>query len=206
MHTTRPTVFVVDHEQSVRASISTLLQSAGLDARFFSSAQQFLHAKRPNVPGCLVFDVRLPDVSGLVLQQQLANLDLPVIFVTRFGDVPVSVRAIKSGALEFLTKPYEDRDLLKAIQHAIDRNRGVRQQQARIATLKQRYRSLTPREQEVFPLVTGGMLNKQSAAQLGTSEKTIKVHRGRVMRKMHAKSLADLIRMGQTLGIKDPSP
>jgi FixJ family two-component response regulator len=205
---TRPTIFVIDDEPTVRASISRLLRSAGLDAQMFSSAQEFLRANRPDVPSCLVLDVRLPDVSGLDLQRELAkaNVDLPIIFVTGYGDVPMSVRAMKAGAVEFLTKPYRDQDLLEAIQHAVERHRILRQQHTEGAILKQRYHSLTPREREVFPLVTVGMLNKQIAAQLGTTEKTIKTHRGQVMRKMHAASVADLIRMGQRLGIAGPSP
>jgi FixJ family two-component response regulator len=205
---TRPTIFVIDDEPTVRASIGRLLRSAGLDAQMFSSAQEFLRANRPDVPSCLVLDVRLPDVSGLDLQRELAkaNVDLPIIFVTGYGDVPMSVRAMKAGAIEFLTKPYRDQDLLEAVQHAVERHRILRQQHIEGAILKQRYRSLTPREREVFPLVTVGMLNKQIAAQLGTTEKTIKTHRGQVMRKMHAASVADLIRMGQRLGITSPSP
>jgi FixJ family two-component response regulator len=205
---TRPTIFVIDDEPTVRASIGRLLRSAGLDAQMFSSAQEFLRANRPDVPSCLVLDVRLPDVSGLDLQRELAkaNVDLPIIFVTGYGDVPMSVRAMKAGAIEFLTKPYRDQDLLEAVQHAVERHRILRQQHIEGAILKQRYRSLTPREREVFPLVTVGMLNKQIAAQLGTTEKTIKTHRGQVMRKMHATSVADLIRMGQRLAITSPSP
>jgi FixJ family two-component response regulator len=205
---TRPTIFVIDDEPTVRASIGRLLRSAGLDAQMFSSAQEFLRANRPDVPSCLVLDVRLPDVSGLDLQRELAkeNVDLPIIFVTGYGDVPMSVRAMKAGAIEFLTKPYRDQDLLEAVQHAVERHRILRQQHIEGAIVKQRYRSLTPREREVFPLVTVGMLNKQIAAQLGTTEKTIKTHRGQVMRKMHAASVADLIRMGQRLGITSPSP
>jgi FixJ family two-component response regulator len=205
---TRPTIFVIDDEPTVRASIGRLLRSAGLDAQMFSSAQEFLRANRPDVPSCLVLDVRLPDVSGLDLQRELAkaNVDLPIIFVTGYGDVPMSVRAMKAGAVEFLTKPYRDQDLLEAVQHAVERHRILRQQHIEGAILKQRYRFLTPREREVFPLVTAGMLNKQIAAQLGTTEKTIKTHRGQVMRKMHAASVADLIRMGQRLGITSPSP
>jgi FixJ family two-component response regulator len=204
----RPTIFVIDDEPTVRASIGRLLRSAGLDAQMFSSAQEFLRANRPYVPSCLVLEVHLPDVSGLDLQRELAkeNIDLPVIFVTGYGDVPTSVRAMKAGAVEFLTKPYRDQDLLEAIQHAVERHRILRQQHIEGAILQQRYRSLTPREREVFPLVTVGMLNKQIAAQLGTTEKTIKTHRGQVMRKMHATSVADLIRIGQRLGLKGPNP
>jgi FixJ family two-component response regulator len=204
----RPTIFVIDDEPEVRASIGRLLRSAGLDALMFSSAREFLRANRPDVPSCLVLDVRLPDVSGLDLQRELAkaNVDLPIIFVTGYGDVPMSVRAMKAGAIEFLTKPYRDQDLLEAIQHAVERHRILRQRHIEGAILKQRYRSLTPREREVFPLVTVGMLNKQIAAQLGTTEKTIKSHRGQVMRKMRAASVADLIRMGQRLGITSPDP
>lgn len=201
----RPIVFVIDDEPSLRASITRVVRAAGLDAQVFSSAQDFLRAKRPDVPGCLVLDVRLRDASGLDLQNELvrAHVDLPIIFVTRYGDVPMSVRAMKAGAVEFLTTPYRDQELLEAVKNALERHRVLLQHHSEEVLLQERYQRLTPRQREVFPLVTRGMLNKQIAARLGTSEKTIKAHRGQVMRKMNANSLADLIRMGQKLGITD---
>jgi FixJ family two-component response regulator len=203
MNSARALVFVVDDEVAVCASVSRLLRSVGLDVQTFNSAQEFLHSKRPDAPGCLVLDVRLPDLSGLDLQQELAkaNIDLPVIFVTGHADIPMSVRAMKAGALEFLTKPYREQELLDAIQHAVEQHRIARKHRADMHLLQERYVTLTPREREVLPLVIGGLLNKQIAAQLGTSEKTIKIHRGQVMRKMQADSLADLVRLAQSLGI-----
>src|SRR3984885_6204151 len=197
-----PVVFVVDYEPSVRASLKRLIGSVGLQVQAFASAEEFLNYKRPDGPECLVLDVRLPDLSGLDLQQQLAKrkLDLPIVFITGHGDIPMSVRAIKAGAVEFLTKPFREEDLLQAIQQGIERNRADRQLRAEVGRLQQYYSSLTPREREVFPLVTSGLLNKQVAALLGTSEKTIKVHRGRIMQKMKATSLAGLIHMAGRLG------
>ena len=197
-----PVVFVVDDEPSVRASLKRLIGSVGLQVQAFASAEEFLNYKRPDGPECLVLDVRLPDLSGLDLQQQLAKrkLDLPIVFITGHGDIPMSVRAIKAGAVEFLTKPFREEDLLQAIQQGIERNRADRQLRAEVGRLQQYYSSLTPREREVFPLVTSGLLNKQVAALLGTSEKTIKVHRGRVMQKMKATSLAALIHTAERLG------
>ena len=201
-----PIVFVVDDEPTVCASIKRLVRSVGIEAQTYSSAQEFLRGKRPDVPGCLVLDVRLPDLSGLDLQQELAkaNMTLPIIFVTGHGDIPMSVRAMKAGAVEFLTKPFREQDLLEAIQHGIQQHRTLREQRAEIFDLQCRYESLTLREREVFPLVAGGLLNKQVASQLGASEKTIKVHRGQVMHKMKAESLADLIRMAEKLKITSP--
>jgi FixJ family two-component response regulator len=201
---TLPIVFVVDDEPSVCVSLKRLLRSVGLEARTFASAQEFLRSERPNAPGCLVLDVRLPGLSGLDLQQELAveKIDLPVVFITGHGDIPMSVRAMKAGAVEFLTKPFREQDLLEAIQRGIEQHRLVRQHSAEVRTLQQRYALLTPREREVFPLVTSGLLNKQIAAQLDASEKTIKVHRGQVMQKMKAESLADLIRMAEKLGLR----
>ena len=207
MATLRPLVFIVDDEPEVCASVSRLVRSVGFDALAFNTAREFLRANRPDVPGCLVLDVRLPELSGLDLQQELAklNIDLPIIFVTGHADIPTSVRAMKAGAVEFLTKPYREQELLEAIQHAVDRHQRLRLQRSEVTELQGHYASLTPREREVFPLVTAGLLNKQIAGQLGASEKTVKIHRGQVMRKMHAKSLADLVRIGQKLGLVSPT-
>ncbi|MEG9438726.1 response regulator transcription factor [Edaphobacter sp. HDX4] len=196
-----PVVFVVDDEAAVCISLKRLLRSVGLEAQTYPSAQEFLRSERPDAPGCLVLDVRLPGLSGLDLQQELraAKINLPVIFVTGHGDIPMSVRAMKAGAVEFLTKPFREQDLLEAIQRGIELSRITRQNNAEIRTLQRRYASLTPREREIFPRVTGGLLNKQIAAQLGASEKTIKVHRGQVMQKMKAESLAHLIQMAEKL-------
>jgi FixJ family two-component response regulator len=203
MATARPLVFVVDDEPTICVSVSRLVRSIGFDVLTFNTAREFLRANRPDVPGCLVLDVRLPELSGLDLQQELAksNIDLPVIFVTGHADIPMSVRAMKAGAVEFLTKPFREQDLLEAIQHAVDGHQLSRQQRSEVTELQGRYAVLTPREREVFPLVTAGMLNKQIAGQLGASEKTVKIHRGQVMRKMQAKSLADLVRISQKLGL-----
>ena len=191
MKETPPVVFVVDDEPLVCAALKRLIRSVGLDVQTFAFAREFLSAERPDAPGCLVLDVRLPEMSGLDLQQKLteAKVDLPIIFITGHGDIPMSVRAIKAGAVEFLTKPFKDQDLLDALQDAIAQDRSARQQRAELSGLQARYDLLTPRECEVFPLVTSGLLNKQIAAELGTSEKTIKIHRAQVMRKMAATSL-----------------
>lgn len=198
-----PIVYVVDDEPSVCLALKRLLRSVGLEARTFISAQEFLNSGRPDAPGCLILDVRLPGLSGLDLQAGLAaeKIDLPVVFITGHGDIPMSVRAMKAGAIEFLTKPFREQDLLEAIQRGIEQNRNVRIQSAEMRVLQQLYALLTPREREVFPCVASGLLNKQIAAQLGTSEKTIKVHRGQIMQKMKAKSLAHLIRMAEKLGL-----
>jgi FixJ family two-component response regulator len=180
-----------------------LLRSVGLEARTFPSAQEFLLSDRPDAPGCLILDVRLPGLSGLELQVRLAaeKIDLPIIFVTGFGDIPMSVRAMKAGATEFLTKPFREQDLLEAIQRSLEQQRVVRLRSAELRMLQQRYALLTPREREVFPCVTSGLINREIGTQLGTSEKTIKVHRGQVMQKMKAKSLAQLIHMAEKLGL-----
>ena len=195
-------VYVVDDDPSVCTALKRLIQSVGLGVQTFRSAQAFLHSKRPDVPGCLVLDVRLPGVSGLDLQRELvsAKVDLPIIFITGYGDIPMSVRAMKEGAVEFLTKPFRDQDLLEAVRQGIDKHRAIRQLHAEVAEIQKNYASLTPREREVFSLVTRGALNKQIASVLGASEKTIKVHRGRVMQKMKADSLAGLVHIAGKLG------
>ncbi len=198
-----PIVFVVDDDPSVRRAIKRLVGSVGLEVELSESAQEFLRSKRPDAPSCLVLDIRLPGISGLDFQRELAqaNIHIPIIFITAHGDIPMTVRAMKAGAVEFLTKPFRDQDLLDAIQFALERDRARRQQEAEIAVLRERFESLTSREREVLPLVVSGLLNKQIAAEIGTSETTVKVHRGQLMRKMGADSLADLVRMAEKMGI-----
>jgi len=199
----RATVFVIDDDPSMREALEDLITSVGLEARLFASPREFLESKRPDAPGCLVLDVRLPGMSGLTFQQELAKTGgaLPVIFLTGHGDIPMSVRAMKAGAIEFLTKPFHDQELLDAIHAAIERDRRDRREGALVGELQERYGSLTGREREIMALVANGRANKQIAAELQVSEMTVKVHRGQIMRKMHARSLPELVRMADRLGM-----
>jgi RNA polymerase sigma factor (sigma-70 family) len=201
-----PIVHVIDDDASMRNALRSLIRSVGFQAELFATPGEFLRAQRSDAPSCLVLDVRLQGKSGLTFQRELAeaNIHVPIIFITAHGDIPMSVRAMKAGAVEFLTKPFRDQDLLDAIQVALERDRPRRQQEAEVVVLRQRLDSLTPREQEVLPLVVAGFPNKQIAAEIGTSETTVKVHRGQLMRKMGAESLPDLVRMAAKLGIRIP--
>jgi len=203
MNVIEKTVFVIDDDKAVRSAIRNLLESVGLPVETFNSPQDFLKAARKNIPGCLVLDVRLQGASGLDFQKQLAaaNIEIPIIFITGHGDIPMTVQAMKAGAVDFLTKPFRDQDFLDAIQKAIERDRGRREQETEVTEARRRFNTLTPREREVMALVVAGYLNKQTAAELGTSETTAKIHRGQVMRKMEVQSLPDLVRIAGKLGL-----
>jgi FixJ family two-component response regulator len=201
-------IAIVDDDPSVREGLSSLIRSAGLQIETFVSAQEFLDRPVAEAPSCLVLDLQLPGLSGLDLQKKMAEagLEIPIVFLTGHGDIPASVQAMKAGAVEFLTKPFDEQDLLRAIQEAVERDRRNRQHHEEIRGLRDRYESLTPREQEVMQQVVSGLLNKQVAAELNITEYTVKIHRGRVMRKMHAESLADLVRMAENLEIRSRKP
>ena len=196
-------VYVVDDDEAVRSALTDLLESVGLCFETFPSGRDFLQAQRADIPSCLILDVRLPGTSGLDFQRELSdmNIEIPIIFITGHGDIPMTVQAMKAGAVDFLTKPFRDQELLDAIHKAVDRDRKRRQQRSEVAQLRERYQALTPREREVMALVIQGLLNKQIAAELGTSETTVKIHRGQVMRKMQAESLPDLVRMAEKICI-----
>jgi FixJ family two-component response regulator len=201
-----PVVFVVDDDVAMRRSLENLIRSVGLRVEAFASAQEFLRSNREDVPGCLVLDVRLPGLSGLDLQKRMAEADIeiPIIFITGHGDIPMTVQAMKAGAVEFLPKPFRDQELLDAIQQALERDGKSREQRAEVEVLRSRFDLLTPREKEVMPLLVAGLLNKQIAAELGSSETTVKIHKHHVMEKMRAGSLAELVRIADRIGIPTP--
>jgi FixJ family two-component response regulator len=203
-----PIVFIVDDDLSMRRALTNLFRSVGLDVVAFGSAPEMLQCKPPDVPSCLVLDIRLPGLSGLDLQAELANsnIHIPVIFITGHGDIPMTVRAMKGGAVDFLTKPFRDQDLLDAVVKAIERDRNRREVEKNLVNLQSLFEGLSPREREVLSLVASGLMNKQIAAELGLAEITVKIYRGHVMKKMGARSLADLIRMAETLGIARAKP
>jgi FixJ family two-component response regulator len=203
-----PVVFVVEDDASMRRALSNLFQSVGLEVELFSSASEMLQSKLPDVASCLVLDVRLPGLSGLDFQTELAksNVHIPIIFMTGHGDIPMTVRAMKGGAVDFLTKPFRDQDMLDAVVRAIERDRKRREADKAVANLQALLETLTPREREVLALVSSGLMNKQVAAELGLAEITVKIHRGHIMKKMGAKSLADLVRKAETLGIRRTKP
>jgi FixJ family two-component response regulator len=203
-----PTVFVIDDDASMRRALTNLFQSVGLDVVAFGSAPEMLQSKLPDVASCLVLDIRLPGVSGLDFQTELAkaNIHIPIIFMTGHGDIPMTVRAMKGGAVDFLTKPFRDQDMLDAVVTAIERDRNRREVEKAVANAKALFETLTPREREVLALVASGLMNKQVAAELGLAEITVKIHRGHIMKKMGARSLADLIRTAETLGIRRAKP
>jgi FixJ family two-component response regulator len=203
-----PIVYVVDDDVSVREALGNLLRSVGLRIQLFGSAPEFLQSKLADVPSCLILDIRLPRVSGLDFQADLAEagIHIPIIFMTGHGDIPMTVRAMKAGAVDFLTKPFRDQDMLDAVTAAIERDRKSRQEAKILSDLKARFATLSAREQEVMARVTAGLMNKQVAAEIGIAEITVKIHRGHIMRKMAAKSLAELVKMAQALGVKRAAP
>ncbi len=205
MTESEPIVFVVDDDLSVRRSTERLIRSAGLKVQSFASAREFLKNPQPEGPACLVLDVRMPGLSGIELQRELvqSGIHLPIIFITAHGDIPMTVRAFKAGAVEFLTKPFRSRDLLGAVRAALERERSAQKERSETGELRERFEQLTPREREVMALVAAGLLNKQAAGELATTERTIKFHRAHIMQKMRAESLADLVRMAEKLGVSE---
>ena len=205
MTESEPIVFVVDDDLSVRRSTERLIRSAGLKVQSFASAREFLKNRQPEGPACLVLDVRMPGLSGIELQRELvqSGIHLPIIFITAHGDIPMTVRAFKAGAVEFLTKPFRSRDLLGAVRAALERERSAQKERSETGELRERFEQLTPREREVMTLVAAGLLNKQAAGELATTERTIKFHRAHIMQKMRAESLADLVRMAEKLGVSE---